>query len=82
MPSEFGVTDGQLKVIASQTEGFTGAQIKELAILAKSSAAQRGSIVIEKMDLEVATKKASAYKAVPTGFAGFAVEENENFNDY
>lgn len=80
--SEFGVDDQLIQNLAASTEGFTGAQIKELAIVAKSTAAQRGSTVIEEDDLQEAIRQARRFKAVPTGFAGGQLHNPNDQEDY
>lgn len=79
----FGVPDVALERLAGECEGMSGAQLKELAIIAKSCAAQRGSSQVESGDLKTAVGQAKRFKAVPTGFGGKSIEaEPRDLEDY
>ncbi len=64
----FGARPEALEVIARQTGGLTGAQLQELAFVARSRAAEAGASAIELDDLRAAAKAASEYKAEAVGF--------------
>ena len=66
---KYGVEAGPLEAMARRSEGFTGAQLQELAFRARLSAANRDGGQIDARDLEAAFEDARKYKATPVGFA-------------
>ena len=63
--SPFGVTEPQLQGLIDRTKGFTGAQLQELALRARMSAAGQGRSRITAEDLSLGLKGAQSYRATP-----------------
>ena len=68
--SPYGVTTADLRSVIKKSDGFTGAQLQELAVRARMLAANRGDDRVRADDLVDASRIAAAYRssASPIGF--------------
>ncbi|MCW8139325.1 MAG: hypothetical protein KIT58_10530, partial [Planctomycetota bacterium] len=64
----FGVERAALEPLASPTEGLVGAQLQELALVARRNALERGSEDVSGDDLERALAAARSFKSKVVGF--------------
>lgn len=64
----FGVDQALLAPLGRKTEGLTGAQLQELALVARRAALERGDARISAADLDGAVRAAREFKARPIGF--------------
>lgn len=64
----FGVDRALLEPVGSQTEGFTGAQLQELALVARRRALERGAATVTAADLDGAIRAAREFKVRVIGF--------------
>ena len=64
----FGVDQALLAPLGRKTEGLTGAQLQELALVARRRALERGDTRITAADLDGAARAAREFKARPIGF--------------
>ena len=64
----FGVDQALLAPLGRKTEGLTGAQLQELALVARRRALERGEARIIAADLDGAARAAREFKARPIGF--------------
>ena len=75
----YGVTESDLRPFVRRTDGFSGAQLQELAVRARISAAQRNDAKIVPDDLVAATQAAAAFKA-STSTIGFDRQDGDDFD--
>lgn len=66
----YGVDGAAIDRILTETNGFSGAQLQELALRARMAAAQRGRDRVDAEDLRRACQAAAEYRA-PKGTIGF-----------
>ncbi|MCW8138448.1 MAG: hypothetical protein KIT58_06035, partial [Planctomycetota bacterium] len=64
----FGVGRAALEPLAGPTEGLVGAQLQELALVARRNALERGSEDVSADDLERALAAARSFKSKIVGF--------------
>lgn len=77
----FGVDQALLAPLGRKTEGFTGAQLQELALVARRRALERGEASITAEDLEGAVRAAREFKARPIGFES-ASRKHDDFTGW
>ncbi|MEL6184750.1 MAG: ATP-binding protein [Myxococcota bacterium] len=76
MLGAYGVTKALLRPILARTDGFTGAQLQELALRARKLAAEEGSASVQAGHLKQACSDAVEYRA-PVRSIGFDAPEDD-----
>ena len=78
----FGADRATVAHLGPQTEGMTGAQLQELALVARRRALDQGTELISSSDLEHALVAARSFKVKSVGFAPSRPARGTCFGDY